>query len=97
MIARITKYQIDPDSIEESIRNFNEKIIPAVKLQKGYRKGYLLIARKTGQSITIAFWDSEKEALADEQGGNYQTRVDTGKGRYKTPPIRELYEVVAQD
>jgi len=97
MIARVTRYQIDVDRIDESIKNFEENVIPAVKLQKGYRNGYLLIDRKTGNSITIAFWDSEENTVADEQSGNYQKRVDTGKGRYKTPPVRELYEVVVQD
>ena len=68
-----------------------------MKLQKGYRSGYLLADRKTGKCISIAFWDSEKDAIADEQSGHYQKRVDIGKNRHTAPPIRELYEVVAQD
>ena len=45
---------------------------------------------------TIAFWDSEEDAIADEQSGNYQKRVDTGKDRYMSLPVREMYEVAGQ-
>ena len=97
MIARVTRYQVNVDKIDESIKAFKESVIPAVKQQKGYRSGYLLTDRKTGKCITIAFWDSEKDAIADEQSGHYQKRVDTGKDRFISPPVREIYEVVAQD
>ena len=68
-----------------------------MKLQKGYRSGYLLTDRKTGKCISIAFWDSEEAAIADEQSGHYQQRRDIGKHLFTAPPVRELYEVVAQD
>ena len=97
MIARVTRFEVDVDQVEESIRAFKESVIPAVKLQKGYRSGYLLTDRKTGKCISIAFWDSEKDAIADEQSGQYQKRVDIGKDRHIAPPVRELYEVAIQD
>ena len=97
MIARVTRFEVDVGKVEESIKAFKESVIPAVKLQKGYQSGYLLTDRKTGKCISIAFWDSEKDAIADEQSGQYQKRVDIGKNRHKAPPIRELYEVSAQD
>jgi len=97
MIARVTRFEVNADKVEESIKAFEESVIPAVKMQKGYRSGYLLTDRKTGKCISIAFWDSEKDAIADEQSGQYQKRVDIGKHRHKAPPIRELYEVAVQD
>jgi len=97
MIARITRFQGNIDKLDEGIKAFKERVIPAVKLQKGYRSGYMLANRKTGKCITIAFWDSEEDAIADEKSGHYQERVDIGKNLYTVPPVRELYEVVAQD
>ena len=97
MIARVTRFQVNVDKLDESIKAFKESVIPAVKLQRGYRSGYLLTDRKTGKCISIAFWDSEEDAIADEQSGHYQKRVDTGKSRYTAPPVREGYEVVVQD
>ena len=97
MIARLTRYQVDANRLDESIKAFKESVIPAVKSQKGYRSGYLLIDRATGRCATIAFWDSEKDLTADEQSGQYRKRVDTGKDRFVTPPVTEVYEVIVQD
>jgi len=97
MIARVTRFQVNVDKVDESIKAFKEGVIPAVKLQKGYRSGYLLTDRKTGKCISIAFWDSEKDAIDDEQSGHYQKRVDIGKNRHTAPPVRELYDVAIQN
>ena len=97
MFARITRFQTDIDKLEEGKRIFEESVIPVVKLKKGYRSGYLLADRKTGKCMSIAFWDSEEDAVADEQIGDYQERQDMGKHLFTAPPIREYYEVVAQD
>jgi heme-degrading monooxygenase HmoA len=94
MLARITRFQTSLEIIDESIKNFKDNVIPAVSLQKGYRSGYLLVDRKAGKFITIAFWDSEEDVIADENSGYYQKRVDTGKNHFVAPPVRELYEVV---
>ena len=97
MIARLTRYQVDANRLDESIKAFKEKVIPAVKLQKGYRSGYLLADRATGKCVTIAFWESEKDLVADQQSGQYGKRVDTGRDRFVTPPVSEVYEVLVQD
>jgi heme-degrading monooxygenase HmoA len=96
MIARVTTLQTTLNKIDEVIKSFREGVIPAVRLQKGFRSGYLLTDRKTGKCISIAFWDSEKDAIADEQSGQYQRRVDMGKNLHTAPPVRELYEVSVQ-
>lgn len=97
MIARVTRFQVNLDKLDETRKTIEESVIPAVKLQKGYRSSYLLIDRKTGKCITIALWDSEDDAIADEHSGHYQERVDKGKHLFTAPPVREGYEVVVQD
>jgi heme-degrading monooxygenase HmoA len=97
MIARITRYQVASDKLDEDIKAFKESVIPAAKLQKGFRSGYLLVDRKTGKCISLAFWDSEGDAISDEKSGKYQRRVDIGKSHFIAPPVRELYEVAIQE
>ena len=97
MIARVTRFQVNVDKLDETRKSFEESVIPAVKLQKGYRSGYLLTDRKTGKCLSIAFWDSEEDAIADEQSGHFQERVNMGKEFFTAPPIRELYEVAIKD
>ena len=90
MIARLGRFQVNMDKLDEVKKAFEKGVIPAAKLQKGYRSGYLLTDHKTGKCISITFWDSEKDAVADEQSGQYRERVDMGKDRQIAPPIREL-------
>ena len=97
MIARVTRFQVNVDKLDETRKAFEEGVIPAVKLRKGYQSGYLLTDRKTGKCVSIAFWDSEEDAITDEQSGHYQERVDMGRHLFTVPPVRELYEVVVQD
>lgn len=97
MIARVAKFQVAQDKLDKNIQAFKESVIPAAKLQKGYRSGYLLADRKTGNCISIAFWDSEEDAIADEESGQYQKRVDVGKKYYAVPPVSEIYELAFQD
>ena len=97
MIARVGRFQVNVDKLDEVKKAFKEGVIPAVKLQKGYRSGYLLTDHKTGNCISIALWDSEEDAIADEQSGHFQERVNMGKEFFIAPPIRELYEVALKD
>ena len=97
MIARVARFQVSIDVIDEVIKTFREGVIPAVKLQEGYRNGYLLTDRKTGECVSIAFWNSAEEAIADEESGHYQERVDMGRDLYTALPVREIFEVAAQD
>jgi heme-degrading monooxygenase HmoA len=97
MVARVTRFQANVDKLDEVKKNFEKGVFPAVKLQKGYRSGYLLIDRKTGNCISLAFWDTEKDVLADEQSGRYKERVKMGKKFFVAPPVRELYEVASKD
>ncbi len=97
MVARVTRFQANVDKLDEVKKNFEKDVFPAVKLQKGYRSGYLLIDRKTGNCISLAFWDTEYDVLADEQSGHFQERVKMGKKFFVAPPVRELYEVASKD
>ena len=93
MIARVTACQTTLDKLDEVIKSFKEGDIPAAKSQKGFRGCYLLTDHKTGKFVSISFWDSEKEVIADEHSGQYQRRVDIRKHLYTAQPVRKLYEV----
>jgi heme-degrading monooxygenase HmoA len=93
MIARVSNFQAKVNKLDDFKKAFDKEILQDAKLRKGFRGGYLLIDRKTGNSLSIGFWDSEQDALADEQSGQFQTRTNMGKDFYVAPPVREIYEV----
>ena len=96
MFARLTIFEVKIDKLDETTKIFEESVIPAAKLQKGHRGGYLLTDRKTGKGIAITLWDSEEDAIANEQSGYYQEQLGKFKGFFTAPPVREGYEVSIQ-
>lgn len=95
--ARVTITQGKIDKVDESIKLYAESVIPAAKSQKGYRGILLLTNRETGKSISISFWDSEEDAIANEQSGYYQEQIAKFKDFFTAPPIKEGYEVTVKD
>jgi len=96
MLARVTIVQVDLNKFDETIGIYRDSVIPAAKSQKGYRGAYLLTDRKTGKGISITLWDSEEDAIANEQSGYYQEQLGKFKDFFTAPPVREGYEVSVQ-
>ena len=96
MFARLTIVQMKIDKFDETIKIFEESVLPAAKSQKGYRGSYLLTDRKTGKGIALTLWDSEEDAVVNEQSGYYQEQVGKFKQFFTAPPVREGYEVSIQ-
>ena len=97
MFARITIVQIKSDKMDESIKLYEGSVVPAARSQRGYRGAYLLVDRKTGKGISISVWDSEEDAIANEQSGYYQEQTAKFKDVFAAPPIREGYEIAVGD
>jgi len=96
MFARLMVASINMDKLDETIKIYKESIVPAAKSQKGYQGAYFLIDRKTGKGISITLWDSEEDAIANEQSGYLQEQVGKLKEFFTAPPVREGYEVSVQ-
>ncbi len=98
MFARLTIFQGKSDKIDEAIKIYKENVVPAAKSQKGFRGIYLLTDRKTGKGISMSLWDSEDDAIANQQSGYYQEQVGKFKDVdfFTAPPVREGYEVSLQ-
>jgi len=97
MFARVTTAYIAINKTDEAIRITQEDIIPAAKTQKGFQKFIGLSDRKTGKGVTISLWDTEEDAIANEQSGYYQKQVGKLAPYFITAPIREGYDVTAQN
>jgi heme-degrading monooxygenase HmoA len=74
MFARLGIFQFNAVMLDEAVKRYEERVIPAIRSQKGSRGAYLITDRKSGKGISITFWDSEEDAIADEQSGQMQER-----------------------
>ncbi len=95
--ARVTIIQSKVESFDEMVKLFSESVVPAAKSQKGYLGILLLTNRETGKSISVAIWESEEDAIANEKSGYYQAQVDKFKDFLTASPVREGYEVSVKD
>jgi heme-degrading monooxygenase HmoA len=95
--ARVTITQSKIESYDEVVKLYAESVVPAAKSQKGYRGILLLSNRETGKGISISFWDSEEDAIANEKSGYYQEQVAKFTEYFTAPPVQEGYEVTVKD
>ena len=93
MFARFTIVQVNVDKVDEVIKLYEDSVVPAAKSQKGYRGAYMFTDRKTGKGYSISLWDSEEDALANEQSGYYKGQVGKFAEHFTAPPVQESYEV----
>ena len=97
MFARLVSAQVGSDKFNKGITIWKEKDMPLTESVKGYRGAYLLTDRKTGKVISMTLWDSEEEAIADEQSALHQKQVDMYKGLLIGEPVAQYFEVNAKD
>lgn len=96
MFARLTMVQVNVEKIDEVVKIFDDNVVPAAKSQKGYSGAYLLTDRKTGKCNVLSLWDSEEDAIANEQSGYYKEQVGRFAEYMTAPPVQEGYEVSLQ-
>lgn len=95
--ARVTVTQMKPDRMQEGVDLYKESVVKEARAQKGYCGIYLLSDFDTGKSLSIAIWNSEEDAIANEQSGYYKAQVDKFKDLMTAPPVRESYRVTVQN
>jgi heme-degrading monooxygenase HmoA len=100
VIARVTLAEIDPVriSVERASRLFEDSVVPALRDQDGYEGAYVLLSDQ-GKVLALTFWESEAAAQAGLQGTQsfYVEQVEKFVTLYRSPPGREMYDVVVAD
>ena len=100
MIARVTLAEIDAVrmSVDQAVTLFRESVVPALREQEGYEGVYVLLSDE-GKVLALTFWDSEEAAEAGIAGGRsfYAEQIEKFVTLYRSPPGREMYDVVVAD
>jgi len=95
--ARVTVTQMNIEKMDEAVKIYQENVVPNAKSQKGYRGVLLLSDYKTGKGYSIAIWDSEEDAISNEESGYYKEQVGKFKDIMTAKPVREGYRVTVQE
>jgi heme-degrading monooxygenase HmoA len=96
MFARVSTIWGKPDQVEAGISHYREQTVPAARKMAGFKGAYLLVDRKSGKSMGITFWDTEKNlqasaAAADKLRAQASKIIDASN-----LPAVEIYEVAVQ-
>jgi heme-degrading monooxygenase HmoA len=93
MFARTTTFQFKIAFIDEALKVYTNSIVPAAQAQKGLLELNLFIDRDTGKAISIAIWETEEDAKANEESHYYQEQLVKLISFYANPPFKEGFEV----
>ena len=96
MHAQVVRVQIQPGKVDEAIGIFENSVAPAVREQKGFKSGYLLVDREVNRGIGFTLWETEADVAALATSGFYQEQTAKFTAVFAAPPEREVYEVAIQ-
>ena len=96
MFARVSTFQGSPDQTAESIRVAREQILPAARLQDGFKGIFILFDSESGRSLSVTLWESEEDMHASEAAA-LRARTESAEAAGEVVVGVERYEVVLQE
>ena len=96
MFARVSTFQGPPDRTAEGIRVAREQILPAARLQDGFKGIYLLYDSESGKSLSITLWETEEDMKASEEAA-LRARTESAQTTGDVILSVERYEVALQE
>lgn len=67
MYARLVTTHVKPGKFDLVTRKFEEKIIPTLKKQHGFRDEVSFFDKTRNESVAISFWDAEADVKKYEK------------------------------
>lgn len=94
MFARVVTVQVNPETVDESTRIYEESIVVAMKEQPGFQGTTLLTKTDgSGTALSISLWATEADMQAGEASGYLQAQFAKVGSFLTAPPTSEYYEV----
>jgi len=81
MFSRVVRLKGDANRTDDAIKLWTQSIQPLIKKQKGYAGVSLLTNRKTGDGLSVSYWETEpamKESRGQIRPGAQQTMASVG-------------------
>jgi heme-degrading monooxygenase HmoA len=67
MFSRVVRLKGDANRTDEALKLWKESILPLIKKQKGYAGVSMLTNRKTGDGLSVSYWETE-QAMKESRG-----------------------------
>jgi heme-degrading monooxygenase HmoA len=95
--ARIVTVSAQAGKIDEIVRIYTNEVLPAAKQQKGFQGARLFVDHATNKGISVTRWASKADLEAGEASGYYQAQIAKLASLLAAPPVREAYEIAAEE
>ena len=92
MYARVVTSHLKPGKFDLATRRIEEKVIPMLKKQKGFRDEISFFDKGSNESIAISFWDTEADVRKYEKDV-YPEMVKTLSDTFDDTPKVRHFEV----
>jgi len=93
-VVSMTVTKLKPDiSIEDARKIWDESVMPAIKDEKGFIGGWLMVSEDQDEGIAVAIWESKEDAEAITKSGLYQEQVKKFVVLIKSMEGRKYYNV----
>ena len=96
MHARVVSMEMLPINVEEAVRIYQDRVVPAAREQDGFRGALMLTDPYTGEGLSISFWNTEDDMHTSEASGFYHRKLSELDDLLISTPVRKHYEVSAQ-
>jgi heme-degrading monooxygenase HmoA len=67
MFSRVVRLKGDANKTDEAIKLWTQSVLPLIKKQKGYAGVSMLTNRKTGDGLSVSYWETE-QAMKESRG-----------------------------
>ncbi|MGQ0429946.1 MAG: hypothetical protein ACT4UQ_08445 [Gammaproteobacteria bacterium] len=92
MYARLVTTHLKPGNFDLATRKFEEKIIPTLRKQPGFRDEVSFFDKEKNESLAISFWDAEADLRKYERDA-YPEMVKTLADVLEGTPVVRRFEV----
>jgi hypothetical protein len=71
MFARITRFDVRSDRLQEGRDEIEEHVIPALEMQVGYNGGLLFADPEGGKMVSVTLWEDEQKMHATDEAAHW--------------------------
>ena len=97
MHARVVIMEMQPIDVEEAVRTYRDRVVPAGREQEGFRGAWMLTDPETGGGLSISLWESADDMLASQESDFHHRELGELEDFLISAPVRKHYEVSVKE
>ena len=97
MHARVVIMEMLPIDVEEAVRTYRDRVVPAAREQEGFRGVWMLTDPETGEGLSISLWESVEDMRASEESEFHHRELGELEEFFISVPVRKHYEVSVKE